>query len=121
MFQSNNSNRLALVVMTAFMLPWTTQGFVSSPATRLQQPKTMESSTLLRDCEDDSMGAAAPLPLTASDLQRLTMLKSRHKTMPLMIMEAMVPGQSISFQRCVRNTTVVCVFPSLASSYTLLN
>jgi len=53
-----------------------------------------ESSTLLRDSEDDG---AAPLPLTVSDLQRLTAVQTRHKTIPLLIMDAVVPGQTISF------------------------
>ena len=57
-----------------------------------------DSSTLLRDSENNR---AIPLPLTTSDLERLTALKARHKTIPLMIMDPLVPGQSISFQRCV--------------------
>ena len=70
-------------------------GFVNGPFHR----SSVQSSTLLRDSEDDSADAAMPLPFSASDLQRLALLKSRHVTMPLLIMDALVPGQSMTFER----------------------
>ena len=67
-------------------------GFVGVP---LQQAPIL-SSTLLRDSGDEH---AAPLPLTASDLARLASVKNRHQTMPLLIMDALVPGQTLTFER----------------------
>lgn len=83
------------------MLPSTVMAFVVPPATFHTQSVSyyQSSSTLLRDSEEDRLGAATPLPLTASDLSRLAAVKSRHLTIPIMIMDAMVPGQSISFER----------------------
>ena len=71
-------------------------GFVGAPSVRRN---SLQSSTLLRDTEDDSAEAAMPLPFSAADLQRLALLKSRHVTMPLLIMDALVPGQTMTFER----------------------
>lgn len=79
-----------------FALMRPTFGFVGSP---LQARYPVQSSTLLRDSEDDSADAAMPLPFSAADLQRLASLKSRHTTMPLLIMDALVPGQTMVFER----------------------
>lgn len=69
-------------------------GFVASP---LHQNAAL-SSTLLRDSHDDNSEAAMPLQFSASDLARIASIKSRHVTMPLLIMDAIVPGQTMSFQ-----------------------
>ena len=94
---------LLLLLLLVVVMPMTAWSFVvPTPLTQRQFCQKKSSTTLLKDSElDDSAHAAAPLPLTASDLQRLTALKSRHKTIPLMIMDAMVPGQTISFERYV--------------------
>lgn len=47
---------------------------------------------------DDRAEHASPLPLTAEDLKRLSQMKSRHCTMPIMILDAMLPRQKLSFQ-----------------------
>lgn len=76
----------------------TSFGFVIPPASFYPKALPM-SPTLLHGSEQDRSGAAEPLPLTASDVSRLAALRSRHLTIPIMIMDAMVPGQSISFER----------------------
>jgi hypothetical protein len=47
---------------------------------------------------DDSAEAAEPLPLTQEDLHRLSELKSRNLQMPIMILDAMLPLQTLTFQ-----------------------
>jgi len=47
---------------------------------------------------DDSAEYAETLPLTLEDLSRLTKMKSRHCTMPIMILDAMLPKQKLSFK-----------------------
>jgi len=47
---------------------------------------------------DDSADRAEPLPLTAQDLRRLQTLKARHTTMPIMILDAMLPRQKLTFK-----------------------
>lgn len=47
----------------------------------------------------DSAESAKPLSLSVADIQRFTELKSRTVTMPILIMDAIVPGQRLSFQR----------------------
>ena len=39
--------------------------------------------------------------ITVADLQRLTEMKTRSLTMPIVILDALVPGQRLSFQRYV--------------------
>jgi hypothetical protein len=47
---------------------------------------------------DDSAEAAEPLPLTQEDLHRMSDLKSRNLQMPIMILDAMLPLQTLTFQ-----------------------
>jgi hypothetical protein len=47
---------------------------------------------------DDSAEAAEPLPLTQEDLHRLLDLKSRNLQMPIMILDSMLPLQTLTFQ-----------------------
>jgi hypothetical protein len=47
---------------------------------------------------DDSAEAAEPLPLTQADLHRMSDLKSRNLQMPIMILDAMLPLQTLTFQ-----------------------
>jgi hypothetical protein len=47
----------------------------------------------------DSAESAKPLSLSVADLQRFTEMKSRTLTIPILIMDAIVPGQRLSFQR----------------------
>lgn len=49
------------------------------------------------DDDDDAASAAEPLSLSASDLERLSKLRDRHKTIPIMILDAMLPGQKLEF------------------------
>lgn len=37
------------------------------------------------------------LPLSSSDLSRLTQMRERHTTLPIMILDAMLPGQVLEF------------------------
>jgi hypothetical protein len=69
-------------------------GFVASPMHRYPSL----SSTLLRDSQDDSSEAAVNLSFSASDLARMASIKSRHVTMPLLIMDSIVPGQTMFFE-----------------------
>jgi hypothetical protein len=47
----------------------------------------------------DSAEAAEPLPLSTEDLKRLTEMKNRAATMPVVIMDSILPGQKLYFQR----------------------
>jgi hypothetical protein len=52
----------------------------------------------LSSSTDDSAEAAEPLPLTQEDLHRLSDLKSRSLQMPIMILDSMLPLQTLTFQ-----------------------
>ena len=47
---------------------------------------------------DDSADFATPLELTASDKERLVAFKSRQKTMPILILDSLLPKQELSFE-----------------------
>jgi hypothetical protein len=49
----------------------------------------------------DSADAAEPLPLTVDDLRMLTELQTRTLTMPIVLLDSILPGQEISFTRYV--------------------
>jgi hypothetical protein len=49
----------------------------------------------------DSADAAEPLPLTVDDLRMLTELRSRTLTMPIVLLDSILPGQEIPFARYV--------------------
>ena len=44
-------------------------------------------------------GVSEPSPLSSHDLERLSELKNRKQTMPLVIMDIMLPGQTLYFSR----------------------
>ena len=73
--------------------------------TGIQKPSSSCSTSLfsLRLSGDDSPEAAKPLQLSIKDLERLADVKSRSVTMPIMIMDAMLPGQKLVFSRYGRN------------------
>ena len=99
---NSSSSMLFLLLSLSTFLSRSVTGFVVLPSgvsVTQQQNAPLASSTLLRDTEEDSFGSATPLTLTSSDLARLTELKSRHYTIPILIMDSMLPGQSISFER----------------------
>ncbi|CAB9523608.1 ATP-dependent protease La (LON) domain [Seminavis robusta] len=91
MFLTRQSQVISCLLMMAMA-----SAFVTAPLkTKQALARSLESSTLLKDSERDE---AAPLPLSTADLQRLMSMKSRHMTIPLLIMDAVVPGQTISFE-----------------------
>jgi hypothetical protein len=47
----------------------------------------------------DRADAAEPLSLSTKDLERLSELKTRAMTMPIVIMDVILPGQKLHFQR----------------------
>ncbi len=47
----------------------------------------------------DRADAAEPLSLSTKDLERLSELKTRGMTMPIVIMDVILPGQKLHFQR----------------------
>ena len=109
MFASRSQSLAVMAAVLSSCLSMNSVTAFVAPAVLAQNKMSLvssESSTLLRDSEEDR---AAPLPLSASDLQRLTALKTRHQTIPLMIMDSMVPGQTISFQRLVGHLPFICV------------
>lgn len=89
------STRSLAVATATLLLSSVVSGFVSTGRLLGNNPQS-SSSTLLRDSGED---VNAPLSLSASDMKRLTAVQTRHQTLPLMIMDALVPGQTISFQR----------------------
>lgn len=90
------STRSLAVATATLLLSSVVSGFVSTGRLLGSNNPQSSSSTLLRDSGED---VNAPLSLSASDMKRLTAVRTRHQTLPLMIMDALVPGQTISFQR----------------------
>jgi hypothetical protein len=70
---------------------------LSSPSPRRHPQKT--SLNLAYDDLDDSPEAATPLRLSVKDLELMTEMKSRSLTMPVLILDAMLPGQKLTLQR----------------------
>ena len=89
---------------------WTTSGvvplvesfsIVTNQAWGLQQQQQQQqqhSLTSLFLSKDDSAEHASPLQLTSHDLQRLTRLKECRFQMPIMILDAMLPKQQLTFE-----------------------
>ena len=48
---------------------------------------------------DDSPEAATPLCFSTKDLELMKEMKSRSLTMPVLILDAMLPGQKLTLQR----------------------
>jgi len=63
---------------------------------RRQSPKHSLASLSLSD--DDSAEHASPLQLTSHDLQRLARLKESRFQMPIVILDAMLPKQQLTFE-----------------------
>jgi hypothetical protein len=59
----------------------------------------MTSLNLAYNDFDDSPEAATPLQLSVKDLELMTEIKSRSLTMPVLIIDAMLPGQKLTLQR----------------------
>eukprot|EP00567_Pseudictyota_dubia_P006345 CAMPEP_0197434634 /NCGR_PEP_ID=MMETSP1175-20131217/2340_1 /TAXON_ID=1003142 /ORGANISM="Triceratium dubium, Strain CCMP147" /LENGTH=308 /DNA_ID=CAMNT_0042963425 /DNA_START=18 /DNA_END=944 /DNA_ORIENTATION=+ len=59
--------------------------------------RVSESARLFYKHLDDDEGSAERLPLTTADILRLTEMRSRHQTIPIMILDAMLPGQRLHF------------------------
>ena len=62
----------------------------------------LRCSTQLKDIEQsyqDSPDAARPLQLSKEDLKRLSEMQNRRLTIPLVILDAVLPGQTLNFQR----------------------
>jgi hypothetical protein len=54
--------------------------------------------------EEDSAASAQPLPYSPKDLERLAELKTREITIPIVILDSILPGQKLYYQRYVRKT-----------------
>uniref|UniRef100_A0A7S4M5L4 Uncharacterized protein n=1 Tax=Odontella aurita TaxID=265563 RepID=A0A7S4M5L4_9STRA len=48
---------------------------------------------------DDDERLAERLPLSTADIARLSEMRSRQQTIPIMILDAMLPGQHLEFGR----------------------
>lgn len=59
---------------------------------------TVRQNTRQLFSPDDSAETAEPLPLTPDDLRRLESMRTRHCTIPIMILDALLPKQKLSFQ-----------------------
>lgn len=73
-----------------------------SPSNHLaKRRKTTTTSTVIYYSEDslDHADAAEPLRLTEEDLRLLTELKSRQVTMPILLLDCLLPGQNLEFMR----------------------
>lgn len=70
---------------------------LSSSSPRRHSQKT--SLNLAYNDFDDSPEAATPLRLSAMDLDLMKEIKSRSLTMPVLILDAMLPGQKLTLQR----------------------
>jgi hypothetical protein len=51
--------------------------------------------------EEDSAASAQPLPYSPKDLERLAELKTREITIPIVILDSILPGQKLYYQRYV--------------------
>jgi hypothetical protein len=71
-----------------------------------RRPTTkIHKSELRYSWEEDSAGAQ-PLPYSPKDLDRLAELKTREITVPIVILDSILPGQKLHFQRYVRKNTI---------------
>lgn len=59
---------------------------------------------------EDAAEAAEPLPLTIQDLQILSEMKTRRMSIPIILMESMLPGQKLQFSRYERRIVMCFVF-----------
>lgn len=84
---------LSLMRTLLFLLSGaTTYAWVISP---LQPHVTRLLVAPAGDLDDESN--STPLSLSESDLARLSQLRNRHKKIPIMILDAMLPGQRLEF------------------------
>ena len=83
-----------------------------SPSKHLadQRRKSTTKSTVIYYSEDslDHADAAEPLRLTEEDLRLLTEMKNRQVTMPILLLDCLLPGQNLEFMRYVYRMTTVC-------------
>jgi hypothetical protein len=66
--------------------------------------RKIHKSELYYSWEEDSEASAQPLPYSTRDLERLAELKTREITVPIVILDSILPGQKLHFQRYVRKT-----------------
>ena len=70
--------------------PWN-----KSPAISTNRPRYHALNSVHTD---DAAENATPLNLSASDMQRFQALKTRQKTMPILVLDSMVPRQELTFE-----------------------
>lgn len=69
-------------------------------ANRVLSPQAWRTSKTIRlfyKHTDDDEGSAEKLPLSTADIARLSEMRSRQRTIPIMILDAMLPGQRLEF------------------------
>jgi len=90
------------LVFSLFFIPSVNCFLLSQPPPRPSFLVTVPSlsGTVQRQSlpPDDSSEHAEPLPLTPDDLRRLGRVQSRHTTLPVMILDAILPRQQLTFQ-----------------------
>jgi hypothetical protein len=96
--RSSNSAWLRILLCIACLLLTTAESSAFLTSRSVSQRSNPGKAFALSLSPDDSPEAAEPLPLTQSDLQRLLDLKSRNLQMPIMILDAMLPLQRLTFQ-----------------------
>ena len=70
-----------------------------SPKTNIREQSRLHYTNHLQDDYWDRAEAAEPLPLSTQDLDRFSEMSSRGTTMPVVILDCILPGQKIYFQR----------------------
>jgi len=69
-----------------------------SPASAWVAPAALKTARLSSSALDvASRDDLEYLPLSTSDLSRLTLMRERHTTLPIIILDAMLPGQVLEF------------------------
>jgi len=91
---------LCVLGIIALCFPIPALGFLIVGAGSNNNANHLHATVLLSShhASDDKAAEARPLPLTDFDLSRLTAMKERHQTIPILILETILPGQTISFQ-----------------------
>lgn len=71
-----------------------------APITALGKTTTRSYGNPLRlyYSQEDDLASASPLPMTNDDMARLQSMRSRQVTVPVMILDAMLPKQVLTFQ-----------------------
>ena len=76
------------------------QGFQSTSFGLKARDEYLHSSTLFyKNFRADDGDDAQLLPLNDSDIRKIQEMKERHITIPIIILDAILPGQSMNFRR----------------------